>query len=90
MALLVVENFSCGYGEMVAVRDLSFTIEPGQILALLGPNGAGKTSNMLAIMGHVPINAGSLLATAPITYLVNNRQYVTMPSGGAILTLALP
>jgi branched-chain amino acid transport system ATP-binding protein len=62
MALLDVENFSCGYGEMVAVRDLSFTIEPGQILALLGPNGAGKTSTMLAIMGHVQIKAGSLLA----------------------------
>jgi branched-chain amino acid transport system ATP-binding protein len=60
MALLDVENFSCGYGEMVAVRDLFFTIEPGQILALLGPNGAGKTSTMLAIMGHVQIKAGSL------------------------------
>jgi branched-chain amino acid transport system ATP-binding protein len=60
MALLEVENFSCGYGEMVAVRDLSFTIEPGQILALLGPNGAGKTSTMLAIMGHVQIKAGSV------------------------------
>ena len=60
MALLDVEDFSCGYGEMVAVRDLSFTIEPGQILALLGPNGAGKTSTMLAIMGHVQIKAGSL------------------------------
>src|SRR5580704_10101409 len=60
MALLNVENFSCGYGEMVAVRDLSLTIEPGQILALLGPNGAGKTSTMLAIMGHVQIKTGSL------------------------------
>jgi branched-chain amino acid transport system ATP-binding protein len=60
MALLDVENFSCGYGEMVAVRDLSFAIEPGQIFALLGPNGAGKTSTMLAIMGHVQIKGGSL------------------------------
>jgi branched-chain amino acid transport system ATP-binding protein len=60
MALLEVENFSCGYGEMVAVRDLSFKIEPGQILALLGPNGAGKTSTILAIMGHVQIKAGTL------------------------------
>src|SRR3981189_980212 len=62
MALLEVENFSCGYGEMVAVRDLSFTIEPGQIFALLGPNGAGKTSTMLAIMGPVQFKAGSLHA----------------------------
>ena len=33
MALLDIENFSCGYGEMIAVRDLSFAIELGEILA---------------------------------------------------------
>ena len=60
MALLELQNFSCGYGEMIAVRDLSFTVEPGRILALLGPNGAGKTSTILAIMGHVQIKSGSL------------------------------
>ena len=60
MALLDIENFSCGYGEMIAVRDLSFAIEPGEILALLGPNGAGKTSTMLAIMGHVAIKSGAV------------------------------
>jgi branched-chain amino acid transport system ATP-binding protein len=60
MALLELENFSCGYGEMVAVSGLSFTVEPGQILALLGPNGAGKTSTILAIMGHVRVKAGTL------------------------------
>jgi branched-chain amino acid transport system ATP-binding protein len=60
MALLELRNFSCGYGEMVAVRDLSFVVETGQILALLGPNGAGKTSTILAIMGHVQIKAGTL------------------------------
>jgi branched-chain amino acid transport system ATP-binding protein len=60
MSLLELQNFSCGYGEMIAVRDLSLSIEPGQILALLGPNGAGKTSTILAIMGHVQIKAGLL------------------------------
>jgi branched-chain amino acid transport system ATP-binding protein len=60
MALLDVQNFSCGYGEIVAVRDLSFSIDAGQILALLGPNGAGKTSAIMAIMGHVQIKAGRL------------------------------
>jgi branched-chain amino acid transport system ATP-binding protein len=60
MALLELQNFSCGYGEMIAVRNLSFTVEAGQILALLGPNGAGKTSTILAIMGHVQIKSGSL------------------------------
>jgi len=60
MAWLELQNFSCGYGEMVAVSGLSLAIEPGQILALLGPNGAGKTSTILAIMGHVQIKAGTL------------------------------
>ena len=60
MALLDIEEFSCGYGEMTAVRDLSFAIEPGGVLALLGPNGAGKTSTMLAIMGHVAIKSGAV------------------------------
>src|SRR5215510_8000888 len=61
MALLELQNLSCGYGEMVAVSDLSFTLAEGQILALLGPNGAGKTSTILSIMGHVQIKKGVLL-----------------------------
>jgi branched-chain amino acid transport system ATP-binding protein len=70
MALLELTNLSCGYGEMVAVRDLSFAVEPGQILALLGPNGAGKTSTILAIMGHVQIKSGRLsVADRDITRL---------------------
>ena len=60
MALLELENFSCGYGEIIAASGLSFAVEAGQILALLGPNGAGKTSTMLAVMGHVQIKAGTL------------------------------
>ena len=61
MALLELQDFSCGYGEMLAVSDLSLKVEAGQIVALLGPNGAGKTSTILAIMGHVQIKAGTLL-----------------------------
>jgi branched-chain amino acid transport system ATP-binding protein len=60
MALLELRGFSCGYGEMIAARDVSFTIDAGRILALLGPNGAGKTSTILAVMGHVQIKAGTL------------------------------
>ncbi len=36
------------------------------------------------------LNTGNRLVSAPITYMVNNRQYITMPSGAAILTFALP
>ena len=44
MALLVVEDVRVEFGGIVALADLSFTIETGQICALIGPNGAGKTT----------------------------------------------
>ena len=44
MALLSVENVRVEFGGIVALADLSFTIEAGQICALIGPNGAGKTT----------------------------------------------
>ena len=43
---LVVDRLAVSYGEVVAVRDASFSVEVGQVFGLLGPNGAGKTSIM--------------------------------------------
>jgi ABC-type branched-subunit amino acid transport system ATPase component/branched-subunit amino acid ABC-type transport system permease component len=48
---LVVENLTVRYGGVVAVDQLSFTVEPGQVVGLIGPNGAGKTSAIDAITG---------------------------------------
>ncbi|MDQ1478825.1 MAG: branched-chain amino acid transport system ATP-binding protein [Actinomycetota bacterium] len=44
MALLSVENVRVEFGGIVALADLSFTIDAGQVCALIGPNGAGKTT----------------------------------------------
>ena len=44
MALLSVEDVRVEFGGIVALADLSFTIDEGQICALIGPNGAGKTT----------------------------------------------
>ena len=44
MALLSVEELRAEFGGIVALADLSFTVEAGQICALIGPNGAGKTT----------------------------------------------
>jgi branched-chain amino acid transport system ATP-binding protein len=49
--LLEVENLTVRYGEIVAVRGLSFTLHEGEVLALLGPNGAGKSSTLRAVSG---------------------------------------
>jgi branched-chain amino acid transport system ATP-binding protein len=59
--MLRAENLSCGYGSVRAVRDLSFDVPAGTLLALLGSNGAGKTSTIMAIMGHTSIHAGRIL-----------------------------
>src|SRR5579864_5145171 len=59
--MLTLENLSCGYDSVEAVRDVSFDVPAGSIFALLGPNGAGKTSTIMAIMGHVDIHGGRIL-----------------------------
>ena len=66
--MLEVSGLSCGYGDIIAVRDLSFSVEAGRILALLGANGAGKTSTLMCLVGIVTRKAGRImLAGADIT-----------------------
>jgi branched-chain amino acid transport system ATP-binding protein len=58
--LLSVENLSVTYGAIRAVRDFSFAVEAGEIVAILGPNGAGKSSTLNAIMGLAPRTGGAV------------------------------
>jgi len=58
---LVIEGLRKTYaGGFVAVNDLSFRVEPGQVLGLLGPNGAGKTTTLRMLMGLITPTAGSI------------------------------
>jgi ABC-2 type transport system ATP-binding protein len=58
---LVIEGLSKSYpGGFVAVKDLSFRVEPGQVLGLLGPNGAGKTTTLRMLMGLITPSAGQI------------------------------
>ncbi len=47
------------YGPTAAVSDLTFDIEPGQIVGFLGPNGAGKSTTMRILTGYLPPTSGS-------------------------------
>jgi ABC-2 type transport system ATP-binding protein len=58
--ILDVDRYSKTYDQLVAVNQLSFVIEPGQVVGLVGPNGAGKTTTMRAIAGIIPPSAGTL------------------------------
>jgi branched-chain amino acid transport system ATP-binding protein len=59
--MLELRGFGCGYGLVRAVETLDLSVAAGKITALLGPNGAGKTSTMMAIAGHVAVQAGQVL-----------------------------
>jgi branched-chain amino acid transport system ATP-binding protein len=50
----VIDNLDVRYGGVHAVRGLSLTVAPGEIVGLIGPNGAGKSSTLHAIMGLAP------------------------------------
>jgi branched-chain amino acid transport system ATP-binding protein len=51
VSLLEVEGLEAGYGDVVVLRELSFSVEEGQVAAILGPNGAGKTTTLRALSG---------------------------------------
>ncbi|MEG2278481.1 MAG: ABC transporter ATP-binding protein [Comamonas sp.] len=72
MTLLQVQSLSKTFGGVQAVRDVSFTLQAGELLALIGPNGAGKstTFNMVGGQlqpdhGRVLLNADNLVGLAP-------------------------
>jgi ABC-type multidrug transport system ATPase subunit len=59
--MIEVKNLSKSYGNFVAVSDISFKAESGQILGFLGPNGAGKTTTMRIITGYMPATSGTVV-----------------------------
>jgi branched-chain amino acid transport system ATP-binding protein len=58
---LTLEGVTVRFGGVVAARDVSLAVAPGEIRGLIGPNGAGKTTLINAITGAVPLAAGRVL-----------------------------
>lgn len=58
--MIDVRSVSKRYAEVVAVRELSFRVEPGETFALIGPNGAGKTTTLKMLLGLVRPDRGTI------------------------------
>ncbi|MCD8485303.1 MAG: ABC transporter ATP-binding protein [Desertifilum sp.] len=57
--MIEVEHLSKIYGSTPAIHDVTFRVEPGEILGFLGPNGAGKTTTMRILTGYLPATSGT-------------------------------
>jgi ABC-2 type transport system ATP-binding protein len=58
--VITVQDFHKAYDQAIAVRGLSFAVQPGEILGLIGPNGAGKTTTLRTLAGIIPPSRGRL------------------------------
>lgn len=68
--MIEVRNLTKRYGNVLAVDDLSFVVEPGKVTGFLGPNGAGKSTTMRMVLGLDRPTSG--------TALVNGRPFATL------------
>jgi ABC-2 type transport system ATP-binding protein len=71
--IIEVKNLVKNYGELVAVNDISFSVEKGQIFGILGPNGAGKTTTLEVIETIIPKTSGTVKVDGLDIDIYNNQ-----------------
>ena len=59
--MIEVKNITKKYGSFMAVNDISFTINDGEVVGFLGPNGAGKSTTMNIITGFIEQTDGNVI-----------------------------
>ena len=89
--MLEVKNLSVSYGAIEAVKDISFTVNAGEIVSLIGANGAGKTTTLHTITGLVPAKSGSVMYNGVDLLKTHNNKIVTLgmahiPEGRHVFT----
>jgi ABC-2 type transport system ATP-binding protein len=57
--MIEVDHLTKSYGPVAAIRDVSFSVSPGQIVGFLGPNGAGKSTTMRILACFMPASSGA-------------------------------
>ena len=82
--MIEVKNVTKKYGSFVAVDDISFTINDGEVVGFLGPNGAGKSTTMNMITGYIEQSEGEILVNGYDTIKKSKKakgQIGYMPEG---------
>lgn len=85
-ALIDARDLHCGYGRLAVVRDLSLTLDAGEVVCVLGANGAGKSTLLQTLAGAQPILGGALSVMGkPVRgrrpYQVARRGVSVVPEG---------
>ena len=59
--MLELKNINAYYGESHILRDVSFTIDTGEVVCLMGRNGVGKTTTLKVLTGLLPARSGKMM-----------------------------
>jgi branched-chain amino acid transport system ATP-binding protein len=78
--MLKLENIQAGYGNILALKNVSLEINQGEIITLIGANGAGKSTTLMSISGVVPCRSGRILF---------NGEEIQSKSSDAIVKMGL-
>lgn len=78
-ASVTFDNVTKMYGEVVALHEVSFTVEPGHLVTLLGPSGCGKTTTLRLVAGlEMPTRGRILIGDADVTRLPATQRDISM------------
>ncbi len=76
---IIIKNLTKKFGDVIAVNDVSLTIEPGTFLTLLGPSGCGKTTLLRCIAGLEEPNDGEIFIGDKLIY--SRKKGISLPPG---------
>src|ERR1700694_4966489 len=71
-----LQNVTKNYGRTQALKGISLTVEPGEVVAVLGPNGAGKSTAIALMLGMRRPSSGSVLLFGENPRLANHRKRI--------------
>ena len=89
--MLEIKNLSVSYGAIEAVKDISLTVNDGEIVSLIGANGAGKPTTLHTITGRTPAQSGSVMFNGVDLLKTHSNKIVTLgmahiPEGRHVFT----